>query len=109
MLDVTEISRAVVLYCCKDGTISYEPRNAMGAVAKPFNGVALPVYSVESVEEAKMLQTLCCSLSPVPDKRLPGGQRYTITMPNMKPFSRNVDDLKKVQDILHQMYRRMKK
>lgn len=46
-------ARPIVIHICKDGTISYRDRTKNEPV---FNGVALPVFSVDTVEQAKQLQ-----------------------------------------------------
>ena len=47
------LSRAVMIHCCKDRTLSYRTRDE-----KVFNGRALPVFSVDTKEEAESLLTL---------------------------------------------------
>jgi hypothetical protein len=48
-----DMRRPFMLHICKDGTISY--RNAAKR-ERVFNGVALPVFSVETEEQAKAIQ-----------------------------------------------------
>lgn len=43
--------RPIVIHICKDGTISYRRRGE-----KVFNGVALPVFTVDTVEQAEAIQ-----------------------------------------------------
>src|SRR5258706_5281352 len=46
-----ELDRPVLIHVCKDGTISYRTR------AEPvFNGRALPVFSVDTEEQARAVQ-----------------------------------------------------
>lgn len=47
-----DLSRPIVIHVCKDRTISYRCRGE--AV---FNGRALPVFSVETEEQARAIQT----------------------------------------------------
>lgn len=45
----------VYIHCCKDGTCSFRQEGE-----PVFNGVALAVYAVASIEEARQLQVLMC-------------------------------------------------
>lgn len=45
------LSRPVLIHICKDGTISYRRHGE-----PVLNGVAIPVFSVNTVEEAKEIQ-----------------------------------------------------
>lgn len=50
-----DLSRPILLHCCKDGTITCRARG------EPiFNGVALPVFSVADRDEAEQLVLMCC-------------------------------------------------
>ncbi len=53
----TPFDRPIMIHVCKDGTVTYRKRGE-----PVFNGVALPVFSVETVEEAKQLQVRFCRL-----------------------------------------------
>lgn len=53
------LGRPVKIDCCRDGTISVRP-----TWAKPYNGVALPVFSTWTYSQAEALQTRLCV--PVP-------------------------------------------
>lgn len=47
------LNRQVLIHCCKDKTLSYRTRD------EPiFNGVAIPVFSVDSKAEADSLLLL---------------------------------------------------
>lgn len=46
-----DLSRPILIHVCKDGTISYRTRRQ-----KVFNGVALPVFSVDTEEQARDIQ-----------------------------------------------------
>lgn len=45
--------RPIMIHICRDGTISYRDASKEEPI---FNGVALPVFSVDTVEEAKTIQ-----------------------------------------------------
>jgi hypothetical protein len=53
--DYSRFRDPVFIHCCKDGTFSTRRPNE-----KIFNGVALPVYVVPSMEHAIQLQVLMC-------------------------------------------------
>lgn len=61
-----DLQRPIVIHVCRDGTISYRTRRQ-----KVFNGVALPVFSVANVEQAKALQVRFgrCQYGPHPDMK----------------------------------------
>jgi hypothetical protein len=50
---IDHLSRPVLIHCCKDKTLSYRTRKQ-----RILNGVALPVFSVDSIDEAEALLTL---------------------------------------------------
>lgn len=66
--------REVVLDMCKDGTLTYRHRTMPS-----FNGVALPVFSVDTVEQAKEAQVLFCRKQYVAHPQLPGQPWYRWT------------------------------
>lgn len=76
--------------CCRDGTLTYRPRRS-----PPFNGAALPVFSVDTPEEAYDLIVLVGKLQYDEHPDLPGRPWYRLTW-----FSGNVDDLPNVTSYL---------
>lgn len=50
-------TRPIMLHVCKDGTVTYRDKTKG---EKVFNGVALPVFSVDTIEEARRIQTRFC-------------------------------------------------
>lgn len=48
-------SRPIMIHICRDGTISYRDASKNEPI---FNGVALPVFSVNTVEEAQTIQVV---------------------------------------------------
>ena len=53
-----DLNRAVTIHICKDGTVTYRMKGQ-----KAFNGIAFPVFSVDTEQQAKDLQTRFCRLS----------------------------------------------
>lgn len=51
LITAERLSRPVVIHICKDGTITYRRRDQ-----KVFNGVALPVFTVDTEEQARDIQ-----------------------------------------------------
>lgn len=69
------LSREVLIHCCKDRTLTYRTRR------EPiFNGVALPVFSVDSKEEAETLLLLVGRRQYVEHPKLPGRPWLKITL-----------------------------
>lgn len=86
--------REILIDCCKDGTLTSRPRGA-----PPFNGAALPVFSVNSEEEANSLIILVGSLQYGKHPLLPGKPWYRLSW-----FTGEVDDLPKVTAFLQERY-----
>lgn len=98
MLRAKYLGKAITIFCCKDGTISFAPRGK-----RSFNGAALPVYSVDTKKEAISLQVLTCrrQYGPHPDypKKLPDWYRLG-SGPFPMGFSGELEDLPKVSEHL---------
>ncbi len=61
------LKKDVRIHICKDGTLSIcEPGE------KPFNGVALPIYTVDTVKEAQSLITLVGAVQYQEHPLMPG-------------------------------------
>lgn len=91
----------VTVYCCRDGTISYSARGTPS-----FNGVALPVLSVRSVQEAKDLQVLTCRLQKEAHPFMAPGEGWFTLGSGPFPmgvFSGKVEDLPLVSEHLAKM------
>jgi hypothetical protein len=71
MIDLT---RKIRIDVCKDGTVTYVPRGE-----PPFNGAALPVHSVDTVEEAQQIQVTLCRCQYVEHPLMPGKPWYKLT------------------------------
>jgi hypothetical protein len=81
--------RNIMLHVCKDGTLTYRDKTKREPV---FNGVALPVFSVDTIEEAKRIQTRFCRLQYGKHPHSKGPEQwYTLTQ-----FSGELDDLDRV-------------
>lgn len=87
-----DIGRPVVIHVCKDGTISYRRHGE-----PVFNGVALPVFSVDTVEQAQAVQVRFGRMQYEPHPQMPGRPWYRWT-----GFSGDVDDLDKVSDAIRE-------
>ena len=82
-------SRPILLHVCTDGTVTYRDKTKK---EKVFNGVALPVFSVDTVEEAQRIQTRFCRLQYGKHPHKNGPEKwYTLTV-----FSGELDDLDRV-------------
>lgn len=90
--------RSVVIHCCKDGTITYR------RLGQPtFNGAALPVYSVDTEEEAKLIQVSLCRRQYQEHPLMPGQSWYVLN-----EFGGEVDELDEVGDKMHRVHEMMK-
>lgn len=76
MKDVIDIigKRAIVIHICKDGTISYRTREE-----PVFNGVALPVFTVDTVEQAEAIQVRFGRRQYTEHPQIPGKGWYKIS------------------------------
>lgn len=92
-----DFARPIMLHCCKDGTITYRQKHE-----KVFNGVALPVFSVNTVEEAIMLQVRHCRRQYGPHPQMPGKVWYVFT-----DFGGELEDLEKVSNAFRETYELM--
>ena len=81
---VSTLDRKILIDICKDGTISYRERGGYR-----LNNAALPVFSVDTVEDAKRLQARFCTLQydRHPD---PKGPEQWFVLPG---FSGNLNEL----------------
>jgi hypothetical protein len=93
-------SRRFMLHVCKDGTVTYRDKS-IGE--KVFNGSALPVFSVDTADEAKWIQVRFCKLQYESHPLMPGKPWY-----KMFPFSGELDDLDRVRSLFAECYKRMK-
>lgn len=84
--------RPIVLHVCKDGTVSYRDKRKK---TKVFNGAALPVFSVDTVDEAEQIQVRFCRLQwgPHPEAKPNTG---TETWYRLTDFSGELEDLDRV-------------
>jgi len=93
-----DLSRPVKIHVCKDKTITY--RTADQPV---FNGIALPVFSVDTIEEAQHLQLLCCACQYGEHPLMPGRNWYRLGSLEFGP-TLEIDNLDRVADLLRERY-----
>jgi hypothetical protein len=96
------LSRPIVINCCKDRTLTYTKRGQ-----RPFNRVALPVFSVHSIEQAEALITLVGIRQYEEHPLLPGRPWMKIDI----DFKRHLDvnDLPKVTTKLENAFSLLRK
>lgn len=87
---------------CKDRTLSYRTKNQ-----PVFNGAALPVFSVDTIEEAKDLITLVGKKQYGTHPKLPSDQPWMKIDLNYKPFL-EFEDLDLVSEKLSNFYNILK-
>lgn len=92
--------RRYMIHVCADGTVTYRDTVTK---EKVFNGVALPVFSVDTVEEAKVIQTRFCKLQYGSHPLTPGKPWYKVF-----PFSGELEDLDRVRNMFTEFYEEMK-
>lgn len=87
-----------MIHICQDGTLTYRTREE-----PVFNGVAIPVFSTESIAQAKMLITLLGARQYEEHPKLPGQPWY-----RMASFAGTIEDLPRVTKLLQTCYDRLK-
>jgi hypothetical protein len=97
---IDPLSRPILIHCCKDKTLSYRTKGRI------FNGVALPVFSVDSVDEAEALLTLVGRTQYGEHPHIPGQLWRKITLDGSLDFKRHLDveDLNAVTAKLSKAY-----
>lgn len=95
------LKKAVLIHVCKDKTLSYRTRNQ-----KVFNGVALPVYSVNSQHEAEQLILTVGSKQYAEHPQIPRRPWYKLSTGQFI-FKRylELDDLDEVTKVLDERYK----
>lgn len=100
-----DLSRPIKIHVCKDRTLSYR------AKGEPvFNGRALPVFSVDTKEEAEQLFLLTGRLQYTEHPQMPGKLWRKVTLPGALDFKPYLDlsDLDTVTDHLRDRYNLIK-
>jgi hypothetical protein len=92
-----DLSRTYLIFVCKDGTVTYGPKGT-----PPFNGVALPVHSVDSIDEARQVQVALCRRQYVSHPDMPGQPWYVLSK-----FSGNTGDLPRVAEEMQRISRQL--
>lgn len=98
------LGKPVKIHCCKDRTLSYRTRRE-----PVLNGVALPVFSVNTKEEAEELLLLVGRRQYEDHPNMPDRPWMKITLDgelDFKPLL-DLDDLPAVTDKLRRAYERM--
>jgi len=81
--------RRYMIHVCADGTVTYRDTVTK---EKVFNGRALPVFSVDTIEEAKAIQIRFCRLQYGSHPLMPGRSWYVLST-----FTGQVEDLNRVR------------
>jgi hypothetical protein len=92
--------RRFMIHVCKDGTVTYRDTVTK---EKVFNGRALPVFSVDTVEEAKAIQIRFCGLQYGSHPLMRGKPWY-----KLNEFSGELEDLDRVRAIFALFYKEHK-
>lgn len=92
--------RRFMIHVCKDGTVTYRDKSID---EKVFNGRALPVFSVDTAEEAEQIQIRFCKLQYESHPLIPGKPWYKVF-----PFSGELEDLDRVRNMFAEFYKAMK-
>ena len=90
--------RRYMIHVCADGTVTYRDTVTK---EKVFNGRALPVFSVDTVDEAVMIQTRFCKLQYGSHPLMPGKPWYKVF-----PFGGELEDLYRVRDMFMDFHER---
>jgi len=93
-----DLSRAVMIHVCKDKTLTYRTRGQPS-----FNGLALPVFSVDTNEEAQALQLLCCARQYGLHPLMPSETWYRLSALEFGPLL-EIGDIDRVADLLRERY-----
>lgn len=95
-----DFKRRYMLHVCKDGTVTYRD---IVAGEKVFNGRALPVFSVDTTEEATAIQVRFCRLQYGSHPLMPGKPWY-----KLNEFSGELEDLDRVKTMFAQFHKERK-
>ena len=99
------LNNKVLIHVCKDKTLSYRTRD------EPiFNGVALPVFSVPTKDNAESLIVCVGRAQYVSHPLMPGKVWYKITLDGELDFKRylDIDDLPAVTEKLSNTWEKIK-
>lgn len=92
--------RRFMIHVCKDGTVTYRDKS-IGE--KVFNGRALPVFSVDTADEAERIRVRFCKLQYGHHPLMPGKPWY-----KLNEFSGELEDLDRVRNMFAEFYKDMK-
>lgn len=93
-----DFARPIMIHVCKDGTISFRDKSKR---EKVFNGVALPVFSVDTVEQAEAVQVRFGRHQYTEHPQMPGKPWYRWTN-----FGGQLEDLDRVSTDIRDFYNR---
>lgn len=85
----TVFDRPIMIHVCKDGTVTFRDKTKN---EKVFNGIALPVFSVDTVDEAERMQTHFCRLQYGRHPHRNGPKHWYV----LTQFSGEIEDLDRV-------------
>ena len=91
------LDRPILIDCCRDGTISYRDKHKR---EPRLNNAALPVFSVNTVDEAKQIQVRFCALQYTEHPNQPGRPWYVLP-----GFGGELSDLEHVTEMFAEFYR----
>lgn len=110
-MDREDFRRRFMLHVCKDGTVRYRDAHANEPV---FNGVALPVYSVDTAEQAQAIQLRFCRLQYGEHPQMPRKPWYRISVLRdghdpafTRPAGLEVDDLTGIGEMFKEFHQEM--
>ncbi len=89
-----DFSRPIRIDLCRDGTITYQPQGRPS-----FNGAALPVFSVNTEEQAKALQIRFGQLQYTSHPKMPGKPWFVFPQ-----FGGQIEDLFQVREIFREWW-----
>lgn len=100
MIEKDRFARPIMIHVCKDGTVSWRDKRTK---QKVFNGVALPAFSVNTIEEARELQIRFCrrqySSHPLAKPNTGTDAWYVLTN-----WNGTLEDLDRVSDEFSKFY-----
>jgi hypothetical protein len=99
-----DLSREYIIHICHDRTFTIRKKGE-----PVFNGVALPVFSTDTLEQAKSLQMLHCKRNLVEHPDLPGQPWMRFFFPNDPNQNQLIEyhELERVANVLRESAKRM--
>lgn len=91
--------RKIIIHICADGTFTHRRKGE-----PTFNGAALPVFSVDTIEEVEKIRVMTCVLQHGEHPLLPGQPWYAI-----RPFGGELEDLYEAGDKIEAAFMKLKR